>query len=97
MATTKKSSAKKPKTKMSAAGKRAPKKRAARALIALSDEEVILKTPIGSLSINDLVHVGVLNEKSKGPSHFEFPISLSDYEVARLAAAIASEIVIEVE
>ena len=53
--------------------------------------------PIGSLSINELVLVGVLNEKSKGPSRFEFPVGLSDYDVARLAAAIASEIVIEVE
>jgi hypothetical protein len=96
MATTKN-----PTSKSKPAGKkRAAKKRPAKAspkpgkLRAKSHGVVNPFTvPLGTLSLNQLIAAGVLNEKSKKkPRGVQFPAYLSDEDITRIAVAVAAQI-----
>jgi hypothetical protein len=90
MATSKQASAKAPD-----ASKTTPRKRRAPSAVKKKREEPkILTKPLGTLTLNNLVQVGILTvEGSKGPDGSDFlHVNLSERDLDRIAKAVVAKI-----
>jgi hypothetical protein len=86
----KKSGAKRRSVRKPGVKKIGAKKSVVRKVAAQSEEDVdVFTTPIGDLTLDQLIAAHVLNENSK-PPHVTFPVQLSDTDVARIGAAVVA-------